>query len=323
MYACQQVKYGEIRALMGGVTTIQGTGSSNRVCYRTLVHNAEHGNELGVDRMRTNIPGISGVDAGDAATLTAAMQDGSLTAYVIHLAEGIDETSRKEFDTLEARGLLRPQTVIIHGTAFGAQEFQKVAAAGTKMVWSPLSNLLLYGKTTDVKTAMMAGIKVALAPDWTPSGSATLLAELKVAKKHSDEQLGGFLTSKQLTEMVTTTAAEVLALDKLIGKLEMGYLGDVLVLRGVKGDAYDQLVAARPEDVELVTVSGRLRYGDPLVMDAIAQPRCEALMMCGAEKRLCVPDTDETKDALHEDLAAIRAAIETFYATPYRLDVCD
>jgi 5-methylthioadenosine/S-adenosylhomocysteine deaminase len=164
---------------------------------------------------------------------------------------------------------------------------------------------------------------VALAPDWTPSGSPALLGELKVAAKYSREQLGGFLTNKSLAEMVTSTAAEVLALDKVVGKLEAGYLGDVLVLRGTQGDAYDALVASRPEDVALVTVSGRLRYGDPALMDAVVQPRCEAMMMCGAEKRLCVPDSEDPKDALNQDLATIRAAIQTFYATPYKLEICE
>lgn len=323
MYGCQQIKYGEVRALIGGTTTIQGTGSTDRKCYRTLVHNAEYGNELGVDRMRTNIPGISGVSAADAAKLVTEMKDGTTTAYVIHLSEGIDETSRKEFDLLETRGLVLPQTVVVHGTALGQAEFQKLGAAGAKLVWSPLSNLVLYGKTTDVKTAMAAGIKVALAPDWTPSGSPSLLAELRVAKKHSQEQLGGLLDAKKLTEMVTSTAAEVLALDKVVGRLEPGLLGDVLVLRGAQGDAYEALIAARPEDVRLVAISGRLRYGDPVLMDAVDQKRCEPMSMCGADKRICVPDTDATTDTLNEDLAAIRGAIQMFYAMPYRLDVCE
>ena len=50
------------------------------------------------------------------------------------------------------------------------------------MVWSPLSNLLLYGGTADVKSARAAGVPVALGSDWSPSGSKNLLNELKIAK---------------------------------------------------------------------------------------------------------------------------------------------
>ncbi len=39
------------------------------------------------------------------------------------------------------------------------------------IVWSPVSNLLLYGDTLDVERLRQAGINVALGSDWSPSGS--------------------------------------------------------------------------------------------------------------------------------------------------------
>jgi cytosine/adenosine deaminase-related metal-dependent hydrolase len=324
VFGCQQVKYGEIRALVGGTTTLQGTGSTNRRCYRTLAHNAEYGNELGTDRMRTNIPGIDSVSAADAAQIAAEMESGALTAYVLHLSEGIDETSRKEFDLLVDKGLLGRATVIIHGTALGPAELQKVGQAGAKLVWSPRSNLQLYGKTTDIKAALDAKVKVALAPDWTLSGSASLLGELRVAARVSRDQLGGALGARQLVDMVTGTAADVLALGDVIGRLRPGLLGDVLVIRdpGPGVDPYEALLQARLADVRLVLVSGRPRYGDALVMEAVPQARCEDLMMCGAAKRICVPDNDTGADTLDQDWATIRAQVASFYATPYPLDIC-
>jgi 5-methylthioadenosine/S-adenosylhomocysteine deaminase len=41
------VKYREIKALLSGITTIQGT-SPDTSCFRTLIRNAENENELGV-----------------------------------------------------------------------------------------------------------------------------------------------------------------------------------------------------------------------------------------------------------------------------------
>src|SRR5690242_14388111 len=69
-------------------------------------------------------------------------------SFVVHLAEGVDNASRDEFATLKQKGLLKPQTAIIHGTAFEASEFQEMAQVGAKLIWSPASNLTLYGKTT-------------------------------------------------------------------------------------------------------------------------------------------------------------------------------
>ncbi len=46
---CEMVKYGELKALLSGVTTIQGT-SPNQACFRTLIRNAENQNELRTPR---------------------------------------------------------------------------------------------------------------------------------------------------------------------------------------------------------------------------------------------------------------------------------
>ena len=46
-----------------------------------------------------------------------------------------------------------------------------MAEVGADLAWSPLSNLLLYGDTTDVVAADQAGVRISLAPDWGPSGS--------------------------------------------------------------------------------------------------------------------------------------------------------
>ena len=43
-------------------------------------------------------------------------------SFVVHIAEGIDEKSRQEFDTLKAKGLLTGGTAIIHGTAIAPSE---------------------------------------------------------------------------------------------------------------------------------------------------------------------------------------------------------
>jgi cytosine/adenosine deaminase-related metal-dependent hydrolase len=50
------------------------------------------------------------------------------------------------------------------------------------MVWSPLSNYLLYGDTADIEDAKSEGVLIGIGSDWSPSGSKNLLGELKIAK---------------------------------------------------------------------------------------------------------------------------------------------
>ena len=54
-----------------------------------------------------------------------------------------------------------------------------MAKNGVGLIWSPRSNIELYGVTTDVALAKEQGVKIAVAPDWSPSGSDGLLQELK------------------------------------------------------------------------------------------------------------------------------------------------
>jgi len=49
-----------------------------------------------------------------------------------------------------------------------------LADAGCRLVWSPQSNLRLYGDTTLAAEAIRAGMPVALGADWLPSGATSL-----------------------------------------------------------------------------------------------------------------------------------------------------
>ena len=76
------------------------------------------------------------------------------------------------------------------------------------MVWSPLSNLLLYGGTTNIEAAKSAGVPVSLGSDWSPTGSKNLLNELKVAKT-VNEVAGLGLTDCELVSMATRVPASI------------------------------------------------------------------------------------------------------------------
>lgn len=280
-HICEALKYGEFRAATGGTTSIQG--SVDQKCARSWVRNVEFYNFC-QDKVRQNVLAINSITPEEAAEINAQYTSGKTSAFLVHLAEGIDDSSRVEFEQLRALGLLKPQTVGIHSTALTDAQLQEMGQIGMKIVWSPLSNIMLYGKTTNVPVAVKAGVKVALAPDWAPSGSQNVLGELKIADRVNKEQWNRYLTDKQLWQMTTENPADIVGLGDKIGRIAPGYFADLVVIKGRRSRPYRTIIEATPDDVQLTLISGKPIYGTaPLLaahdvttfstVDACGQPR--------------------------------------------------
>jgi cytosine/adenosine deaminase-related metal-dependent hydrolase len=313
---CEMLKYGEIRSLLAGTTMIQGTPGYK--CADTLIRNADlsyHGFPGG-DTVRTNVRGPSAITQSDATKLLDGFASGKITAYVIHLSEGIDETARKEFDELESLGLLKSQVVVIHGTALGQPELTKMKTAGMPLIWSPSSNLDLYGATNDIAVAKNVGLQLALAPDWTPSGEPNMLDELRLAAGLNKDKLGNLWKPEELVAMATSQAAGVLRFEDKIGALRKGLHADVLVLAGDAKRPYEALLSARLPQVRLVVVRGKALYGDPALMQKL-EPNayCESIKVCSTPKVVCVKEkeTDTTNHKLAQSLGEIENALGAGY----------
>jgi hypothetical protein len=203
---------------------------------------------------------------------------------ILHLSEGKDDKARAHFLALKsgADWAITDKLVGIHCAALTAEDFGVLVKHGGSMVWSPLSNYLLYGDTADIKAALAAGVRVALGSDWSPSGSKNLLGELKVAKLVAHAK-GVTLADRDLVAMVTRNPAKMVQWEGLVGSLEKGKRADLLVVAGQAGDPYGALVAAKEADVDLVTVDGVPRYGATALMTALgATP---ATVTVGGQKR--------------------------------------
>ena len=144
-----------------------------------------------------------------------------------------------------------------------------MAQAGSTLVWSPLSNLLLYGQTADVAAAKAAGVHITLAPDWAPSGSKSPLHELKVADAWDDEMLGDIFTDYELVQMVTSGAAQAASWENEVGTLQAGKAADLVVVDNIHADPYRNLINAIDPDVRLSVVGGLPIYGDADIMTAL------------------------------------------------------
>ena len=109
--------------------------------------------------------------------------------YGFRAVQRSNQRSIDEFAHLrDDLGGLTPATVIIHGTALTHDQWAEVAAVGAKLVWSPQSNLWLYREISRFALARDAGVTVGLGADWLPSGSTSLLAEMKVARQELSNQ---------------------------------------------------------------------------------------------------------------------------------------
>lgn len=269
-----QLRYSEIRALVGGVTAIQGTGGQ-ATSYQdeALVRNVDKwifGGQRG--RSMIDLPsGSRGLP--ELKGIVDGVREGKVKAFYVHLAEGRsdNERSREELDTLIELGGLTDRTVIIHGTALSGEQLGTVKDAGAKLVWSPQSNLRLYGETTRAAEALERGVPVGLGADWLPSGSTSLLAELKVARRALAEQ-DARPSAKKLVDMVTRVAAEIAGLEDKLGELGEGRPADLVVFERREDDPWENVVGADPSWVELVMIDGDLAYGRESWMTAMSDP---------------------------------------------------
>ena len=318
-------RYGEYMALAGGTTALQGGGSGYnkttdavlhaRRYYRPyakaecLVRNIETMSTAGKDA-------FSYVDIGkDAPEWQRMQEDFGRGTLLVHLAEGTSSRMASEFGYVKASGLLGPNLVAIHGVGLNGSHFKEMASVGAKLVWSPLSNFLLYGKTADVRAARDAGVAISLAPDWGPSGSKSVLGELKVADLFSRQTTPPLFSDRQLVEMVTRSPARALGWEKRLGQIGAGFLADVMIVDDRESDAYRNLITSTEQHVRLVMVRGEALYGDS---GRLAEARAGAagieevaLLMGGRGKSLVpncpgssMPDSSvkETRKRLQEAL---------------------
>jgi 5-methylthioadenosine/S-adenosylhomocysteine deaminase len=251
-------RYAEARALVTGTTSIQGSNGKFTTIEEALVRNVDR-RIFGLHKARS-IVDLDRTPAADRAALRAKIDAGTVNAVYVHLAEGTDPGSRAELADLEGSNLLTPATIIIHGTALTEADLDRVAASGAKLVWSPQSNLRLYGTTTLAGAARARGIPLALGADWLPSGSPSLLAELKVARRCLELE-GTPATAKELVRMVTADAAAIAGLADHLGLLAAGRPADVLVLDRVHPDPWESVALAEPSAVGLVVLGGDVAYG--------------------------------------------------------------
>lgn len=284
------LKYVETKAVIGGVTAIQGSSKVGRPFEGWMVRNVEYETfRTGHVGVRQAVFALEGEK--EFQKTRAALQAGD--AFIYHLAEGTDPALIAEYDALASGDVLAPRFVGIHCTALGDPQYAGWVPRGGSVVWSPFSNLWLYGATTDVAAARARGMRICLGADWSPSGSKSLLGELKVADLYNRERLGGLFSDEDICRMATCNPADAVGWGERLGRLRAGLHADLLVVARREEDVFRNLVTAVEADVRLVTINGYPMYGVDELMRAGAAVAPEPIEVGGAVGTRTVTLRDE------------------------------
>jgi 5-methylthioadenosine/S-adenosylhomocysteine deaminase len=267
------VKYSEVKALLGGVTTIGGFAKFNKSYAAWLLRNIEV-ERFGKQEATIYTSVLKIRDEKQFLDTKRKVRDGN--AFLYHLAEGTTSDILEEYAELDRYNIISEKLVAIHCTALNQNHFEVLGRKKTKIVWSPLSNLVLYGQTTDVIAARKHNVLICLGSDWSPSGSKNLLWELKVAELVNQESLQNLFSNRDLVEMVTVNPAKAIGWEDRIGSIAHGYFADVVVFDRIDngndnahGDPYLNLIKSTEGNLKLSIIGGRPRYGDPEILHAL------------------------------------------------------
>ncbi|MBC7421575.1 MAG: amidohydrolase family protein [Bdellovibrio sp.] len=225
------------------------------------------------------------------------------SAIIAHLAEGRrdDEYNQKEYEIVKLLGLDMPQMNFVHGVGIPQKDYPELAKKDIGLIWSPFSNLILYSQTLDVGAAFKAGVRLAIGSDWVPTGTKSVLEEVKVARNYiikdvDGEKLQQVLSSEtnkfekideELFKMMTENPAKMIGHSEVvkstdlktnpsgysetaIGTLSPGAMGSVIIASYQDVNPYTNLVKFTTEkDINLVVIDGRPIYGNHTYLDQL------------------------------------------------------
>ncbi|MEZ4462529.1 MAG: amidohydrolase family protein [bacterium] len=305
----------ELRNIITGATSMSGSGSTQGL-VRNLDRPADQEGLTGVNVDYDTFPlGDNGGELlSTGCNYPSIAPQTSLNAgiYQPHVSEGIDPEARNEYLCLSnamASGvdLIAANTSIVHGVGLNADDIADIAANGAKLIWSPRSNISLYGMTARIPLFRRFGVTIAMGTDWSLSGSATMLRELKCAASLNATQYGGLLSDRELWEMATVNGAIAMGAENQLGSIKVGYIADLALFARVGRNAYSAVIEADTTQTALVLRAGQPMVGDANIIEALVPAadisKCEALSICQTERRICLErDTGIT-------LAQITAAL--------------
>ncbi|MBK8940313.1 MAG: amidohydrolase family protein [Polyangiaceae bacterium] len=329
--AANVVLFAELRFLMSGATSTAGAGGRSGLIRNLDTSDLEglpaapcDSDTFPLDDINPNEPLPTSGCGGYGNGATTENDIAGTKGYLPHIAEGIDDAAQNEFVCTsdgaiqDGHDLIEPQTAVIHAVGMLPTNFQLMQEELSAVIWSPRSNISLYGDTARVTMIDSLGVPIALGTDWMPSGSMNLLRELRCADELNQDYFDGHFSDLELWRMVTENAAFATGTNEVIGMLKPGYVADIAVFDASTRSDFRAVIGAGVEDVALVLRGGEVLYGDEALLSetVIGGAACEDLPVCGVDKKACI-----AQDLGATTLAQLVSAGEAFYPLFYCNDV--
>ncbi len=294
-----QVIWGELRQVLGGATSLAGSGSAKGF-LRNLDKNDQEGlgsNPLDYDTFPLGDSDGTLLSSGCGYPGIISKNVLQNDCYFPHVSEGIDKEARNEFVCLSSDSnggvdVTEPNSTFVHVVGLKAIDGAEMASNGTAMVWSPRSNVSLYGNTAPVTMYKHQGVLIALGTDWTASGSVNMLREYACADLLNKTYYDSTFSDREIWAMGTQNAAQALAIDDLVGSLSVGLVADIAIFDEADAvNPYQAIFHANVGDVWLVLRGGLPLFGDSSIVPGLpgGDVGCEVMQqdVCGAQKSVC------------------------------------
>lgn len=201
----------------------------------------------------------------------------------IHVSAG--PVATQPISALRDNGLLRPNTLYVHGNSLDDGELKLIAESGGTASVAPGVEAQTRIGAPAASRMRRAGVTTGLGVDSVaslPGDMFSLMRATLIASQIADEQA---LTVGEVLKMATLDGAAALGLGDRIGSLRPGKQADVTMLRvtdlnmlGAERDPIAAVVtAAQPSNVDTVFIAGRLVKSAGLLAFGDLAPVVEAM----------------------------------------------
>ena len=251
------------------------------------------------------------------------------SAVIAHLAEGRrdDDYNKKEYEIVKLLGLDLPKMNFVHGVGIPSSDYPELAKKDIGLIWSPFSNLILYSQTLDVAAAIKAGVTLAIGSDWVPTGTKSVLEEVKIARNYiikdfDKENLVEVFTNKtgklekideELFKMMTENPAKMINhseikkgeitkdnpsgyVESAIGTIAEGAMGSLIVVSYQDKNPYTNLIKLTTEkEINLVVIDGKPVYGNKSYLDNLGYQKKYEILPVDSEEHSALQLNTEIK----------------------------
>lgn len=204
----------------------------------------------------------------DLSTQVEASDTGK--PFIIHAGEGTDDSSAGELAELGRRGLLNSRTVLVHALALDEYSIALVNRRHSSVVWCPLSNRFLFGRTLD-RDLISRIDNVAIGSDSSLTSSGDLLDDIHFAHREAG------VSPEQIYEMVYTASARIFRMRDGQGTIKPGGVADFIAVRDTGVDPAEALANLTACDIAMVVLRGRVQLARNRILEGLPSQLREGL----------------------------------------------